>query len=309
MCYIMTARVIFSDETAAKAPSFGEIGLIEDLEIIDLNNDDLPDVIAVGHWMPIRIFMNSAQGLVLESDSNLENTAGLWNSVRAADFDKDGDLDFMAGNWGLNTRLKANSKDPMQLYIADFDQNEKEEAILTHYQEGVETVFSSKDDLSKQIPSINKKYLLYADFAQASFEQLFDDKMLKKALKKEVYELSTCYFENTGNGEFRKHSLPFLAQLSSVKTIYLHDFNQDGFKDALLGGNDHDISTQLGRLDAGHGLILINDTKGSFIADPSSCPNISGKARDIANIEINGQKYLIIAINNASPIFLKINNK
>jgi hypothetical protein len=100
-----------------------------------------------------------------------------------------------------------------------------------------------------------------------------------------------------------------LAQLSSVKTIYLHDFNQDGFKDALLGGNDHGISTQLGRLDAGHGLILINDTKGSFIADPRSCPNISGKARDIASIEINDQKYLIIALNNASPLFLKINNE
>lgn len=298
----------FIDQTTLKASSFEGIGLIEDLEIVDLNHDDLPDVIAVGHWMPIRIFLNSEKGLVLDSGWNLENTSGLWNSVRAADFDKDGDLDFIAGNWGLNTRLKASVKHPMQLYIADFDQNEKEEAILTYYQEGVETVFSSKDDLAKQLPSINKKYLSYTDFAQASFKQLFDHKILKKALRKEVNELSSCYFENTGNGQFQMHSLPFLAQLSSVKTIYINDFNQDGFADALIGGNDHGISTQLGRLDAGHGMILINDTKGSFETDHGICPNISGKARDIKEIEINGEKYLIIALNNASPLFLKINN-
>jgi len=160
--------------------------------------------------------------------------------------------------------------------------------------------------LTKQIPLINKKFLSYTDFAKADFIDLFDKELIKKATKKQVFELSSCYFENVGKGKFQKHELPFLTQLSSVKTLYLHDFNQDGFTDVLLGGNDHDISTQLGRLDANHGLMLINDAKGSFLADQTNVPNIPGKARDIASIMINDQQYLIVTLNNASPLFFKI---
>jgi len=280
--------------------------LIEAIEIIDLNKDNLPDIIAVGHWMPISIFINTEQGFVLETKNDLHKSNGLWNTVRAADFDQDGDLDIVAGNWGLNTRLRAGPDEPIQLYINDFDKNDTEEAILTYYDQGTETVFSSKDDLTKQIPSINKKFLSYTDFAKADFIDLFDKELIKQATKKQVFELSSCYFENVGKGKFQKHVLPFLTQLSSVKTIYLHDFNKDGFIDILLGGNDHDISTQLGRLDANHGLILINDAKGSFFPDKRNVPNIPGKARDIATIIIKDQQYLIVTINDASPLFFKI---
>ncbi len=296
----------FTDLSDQKSKTFTDIGLIEDIAIVDINKDNLPDIIAVGHWMPISIFINTEQGFVLETKNDLSKSHGLWNSVCAADFDQDGDLDIVAGNWGLNTRLRAGPDKPIQLYINDFDKNDTEEAILTYYDQGTETVFSSKDDLTKQIPSINKKFLSYTDFAKADFLDLFDKELIKKATKKQVFELSSCYFENVGKGKFQKHVLPFLTQLSSVKTIYLHDFNKDGFIDVLLGGNDHDISTQLGRLDANHGLILINDTKGSFFPDKSNVPNIPGKARDIATIVIKDQQYLIVTINNASPLFFKI---
>jgi hypothetical protein len=296
----------FTDLSDQKSKTFTDIGLIEAIEIIDLNKDNLPDIVAVGHWMPISIFINTKQGFILDTNNNLNKSNGLWNTVRVADFDQDGDLDIVAGNWGLNTRLRASPDEPIQLYINDFDKNDTEEAILTYYDQGTETVFSSKDDLTKQIPSINKKFLSYTDFAKADFVELFDKELIKKATKKQVFELSSCYFENVGKGKFQKHKLPFLTQLSSVKTIYLHDFNQDGFTDVLLGGNDHDISTQLGRLDANHGLILFNDAKGSFFPDQRNVPNIPGKARDIATITIKDQQYLIVTLNNASPLFFKI---
>jgi len=298
----------FEDLSAARAASFADAGLIEDIQITDLNNDDLPDIIAVGHWMPITIFMNSGQGFHLMPNNNLAKTHGLWNHIRVADFDKDGDQDFIVGNWGQNTRLQASIDHPMQLYIADFDLNGKEEAILTSFQQGQETVFSSKDELTKQIPSINKKFLSYKDFANAEFNALFDKKTIQGATLKKVYELSSCYFENIGNGEFKKHTLPFQAQLSSIKTIYLDDFNRDGFIDILAAGNDYGISTQLSRLDASHGLLLINDKKGFFTIDTETYLNIPGKSRDIAEISIQEKKYLIITLNNAPPLFLKMKN-
>jgi len=298
----------FKDVTDLKAKSFSGTGLIEDIDIVDLNNDSLPDIIAVGHWMPISVFMNSKQGLDVVSNNNLDESNGLWNQIRVADFDKDGDLDFIAGNWGLNTRLRANTDFPMQLYIADFDQNGKEETILTYFEQGQETVFSSKDDLSKQIPSINKKFLSYTDFANAEFKNIFDKKIIQEATLKSVYELSSCYFENIGNDDFKKHQLPFNSQLSSIKTIYLDDFNSDGYMDVLAAGNDYGISTQLGRLDASHGIILLNDKKGFFTYNPDTKLDIPGKARDIKPISINNEKYLIITLNDAEPLFLKIKN-
>ncbi|MDN3643544.1 VCBS repeat-containing protein [Lutimonas halocynthiae] len=296
----------FKDVSELKAGSFSEAGLIEDLEIVDLNNDKLPDIIAVGHWMPISVFMNSSQGLHLTSNNDLDKTNGLWNHIRVADFDQDGDQDFIVGNWGLNTRLKASTDAPMQLYIADFDQNGKEETILTYFEQGQETVFSSKDDLSKQIPSINKKFLSYTDFAKAEFKNIFDKKILKDATLKSVYELSSCYFENMGNGMFQKHLLPFNSQLSSIKTIYLDDFNHDGFMDVLAAGNDYGISTQLSRLDASHGIVLLNDQKGFFTSPADIELDIPGKARDIAQIVIKEEKYVIITLNDAVPLFLKL---
>jgi len=304
---INDGKANFKNLSKLKASSFSEAGLIEDIEIVDLNNDSLPDIIAVGHWMPISIFMNSKQGLRLVSGNHLDKTNGLWNHIRVADFDKDGDQDFIVGNWGLNTRLKASSDFPMQLYIADFDLNGKEETILSYFEQGQETVFSSKDDLSKQIPSINKKFLSYTDFAKADFKNIFDKKIMKDATLKTVYELSSCYFENVGNGAFQKHLLPFSSQLSSIKTIYLDDFNHDGYIDVLAAGNDYGISTQLSRLDASHGIVLLNDRKGSFITS-ADILNIPGKARDIKQISINDEKYLVITLNDAAPLFLKLKN-
>ncbi len=295
----------FKDVSTIIAKDLSNIGLIEDLAIIDLNGDKLLDIIAIGHWMPISIFINHKNQFKLQSKNNLKYTNGWWNKIKADDFDKDGDIDFVVGNWGLNTRLNASKHEPLQLYINDFDNNGKDEAIVSYYTQTKETVFSSKDNLTKQIPMLNKKFLSYTDFARSDFSNLFASDKLNDAYKKQVFELASCYFENTGENKFNKIKLPFLTQVSSIRTLYLDDFNRDGFKDILIAGNDYDISTQLGRLDAFHGTLLLNDQKGFFKVKPNPSFDISGQARDIKKIKINEIEYLIITINNNTPIFIK----
>lgn len=155
---------------------------------------------------------------------------------------------------------------------------------------------------------LNKKFLSYAEFAKTEFSGLFTKEKIKNAYKKQVYELASCYFENIGNGKFNKITLPFLAQISSVKTLYLSDFDSDGFMDILIAGNDYEISTQLGRLDAFHGLLLLNDQKGFFTIKTNQSFDISGPARDIKKLKVNGIDYLLVSINNNTPVLLK-NNK
>ncbi|MEO0573743.1 MAG: VCBS repeat-containing protein, partial [Bacteroidota bacterium] len=103
----------FEDVTPIFAPDFRSLGNLKDIEILDLNADGKKDVIAIGHWIPISIFLNNGKQLQLQKNSSLEQTQGWWNSIEMADFDNDGDLDMMCGNWGLNTKFNASVKKPI----------------------------------------------------------------------------------------------------------------------------------------------------------------------------------------------------
>ena len=226
--------------------------------------------------------------------------------MRAADFDGDGDLDLIGGNWGLNSRLTASQSNPITLYSEDFDDNESVEPLVTYYYQGNETPFASKEELAKQMPFINKEFLSFSDYASASIEAVFGSEKLKQAQKKQVHELATCYFENLGSGKFKKHILPFAAQLSCVNDMAIYDFNNDGFQDLLLTGNYYEISTQLSRLDASHGELLIFDKNTGFNAFDQENINISGVTQDLEFITIGAKDYLIAGRNNDSPLFIEL---
>ena len=238
----------FEEITNTYAKDFQNIGNVYDITWQDLNGNGYPDAIVAGHWIPISIFINDGTSLTLQKTTGLKNTHGWWNSIKVADFDNDGDQDIIAGNWGLNSRLKPTLEEPVTLYRNDFDNNNQIDPIVTYYYQGTETTIATKDELVKQIPLLNKKYLSYNAFAKADIEQLLDKKKLQESKKKEAYLFASTYFENKGNNTFQAHELPFLAQVSTVEDILIEDFDQDGFLDALLVGNNYEISTQLGRL-------------------------------------------------------------
>ena len=296
----------FKDVTLKFGIDFKESGNVTDIVWIDLNEDNFLDAIVVGYWMPIKVFMNDGKKLTLQKNTQLQKTNGWWNSIKANDFDKDGDIDFIVGNWGLNTRLKATSDEPITLYSNDFDDNGTIDPVITYFYQKQETPFASKDELVKQLPFLNKKFLSYKDFAEASFTALLPKDKINGAFKKQVFELGSSYFENQGDNTFKKHQLPFMAQISSVNDIAVDDFNNDGYTDVLLVGNNYNINTQLGKLDASHGLILLNNKKGFFYESLDQDFDISGEARNIDKLSINNEMFYVISINNDVPIFIKL---
>lgn len=298
----------FKDVTREYSETFQNIGNVQNIEWIDLNKDQFPDAIVVGHWIPVTIFLNDGKKLVLQEQNGLKYTNGWWNSIEAGDFDNDGDVDLIAGNWGLNTRLTASRKNPLKLYLNDFDNNGNVEPVVTYYYKGEETPFASKDELVKQMPFLNKKFLSYKQFAEAKFSEILPSKKLRSAEKKEVHELASAHFENKGNGKFVIHRLPFDAQLSPVFDIQKYDFNLDGFDDFLLVGNNFEISTLLGRSDASHGVFLLNGKNGKLNTAPNGFPGINGPARQIEKICIYGIMHFVITMNNGKPVVLKTQN-
>lgn len=300
----------FQDVTAKHAHAFEYIGNVKDFLWVDLNENGFKDLVVVGHWMPVTVFINNGGKLVLQTTNGLDKTNGWWNVIKAEDIDNDGDIDFIIGNWGENSKLRASENNPIKLYSADFDANGSIEPLVTYFHKGKETPFASKDELVKQIPSLNKKYLSYGDFAMASISDLFSTEKLNNAMKKDAYEFRTCLFENDGNGFFKVKGLPVLAQAATVRDILIEDIDNDGFKDLFLVGNTYEVNTQLGRMDALHGLILYNDKKGDFQWERNQNFDVSGPARMIQKITINGIEHFIVAMNNNAPVFLmKTSNK
>ena len=281
---------------------FEEYGNFTSIQIADLDNNGFDDLICVGDWMPVSIFYNNGEELKAEV---IPDTEGWWNVIKFVDYDLDGDLDLVAGNWGLNTRLRANSKEPIRLYSYDFDNNEQKETIITYYYKGTETLLASKDELTRQLPSIKKKYLSYQEFAKASLYEILDPDKLGKAMKKEVKLLTSTLFINNGDQSFTLRDLPFGAQSSTVNDIMVDDINGDDLPDLLLVGNNYELSTQIGRLDASHGVLLINDGKGFFTEETKQTYDIAGAARDIEKIRIGNTVYFIVAINNDQPVFIE----
>lgn len=299
----------FQNVTNAMAPHLLDIGNIKDFVWQDIDGNGFKDLIVAGHWSPVTLFINDGKKLIEQKNNGLDYTNGWWNTIELADMDNDGDLDILAGNWGLNTKFSASLEKPVTVYINDFDGNGSIETVVTHFHGERETAFASKDELAKQMPFLNKKFLFYKDFAKASLEELFGDEKLEQAIKRKVYTLSTTYFENNGNNTFTAKALPQLVQASPVNDIYFVKNDKQRINEILMVGNNFEISTQLGRLDASHGIILENDENGNIRWKQTM--GISGAARKIEKIVIDGNEEFIITMNDDAPIFLvkKQNNK
>ena len=298
----------FTDLTASAAPEFMEAGNVKDMVWEDLDKNGYPDLIVVGHWMPVKVFMNNGGKLTLKKDSGLQHTNGWWYSVQVADFDQDGDMDIVAGNFGENSLLKATENEPVTLYRMDFDDNGSTETLVTYFSEHRETALASKDELVKQMPFLNKEFLSYKNYAKASLEDLFSNDKLAAAEKKYAYTLGSTYFENDGEGNFTPSKLPTIAQATTIQDIGVEDLNDDGYSDLILVGNNYEISTQLGSMDASHGVILQNDKKAGFSWVQQTAFKVSGPARNLNKITINNKEYFVIGINNGSPSFIPNNN-
>ena len=66
----------FQDVTETIAPEFQYVGNAKDFLFIDINNDNQKDLIVVGHWMPITVFLNTNDKLVKSDFNGFDKTNG-----------------------------------------------------------------------------------------------------------------------------------------------------------------------------------------------------------------------------------------
>ncbi|WP_083557833.1 VCBS repeat-containing protein [Leeuwenhoekiella marinoflava] len=280
---------------------FEALGMATAAVVSDFNSDNRPDIVVVGEWMPIRFFENSATGFIEVTDEVMPkmDTTGWWWSIASADFDGDGDLDYIVGNNGLNYKYKASMEEPFDIYAGDFDNNQEGDIVLGYYNEGKQYPLRGRQCSSEQIPGIKNKFKDYASFSQATLGEVYSDKSLKNALHYQVKSFASIYLENK-NGKMIAHPLPALAQLSNINGIVIDDFDDDGKLDAVIAGNLYQSEIETPRNDASRGLFLKGDGAGGFEGVPprESGLFLPGDVKSLKLISFEGQKHLIAVKNN-----------
>jgi hypothetical protein len=291
----------FNNVTSEVAPDLLRLGMTTAARWLDVNNDGSIDLLVVGDWMPIRLFIMEGGRFVDRSvEYGLGNTNGWYRALETGDFNGDGWIDFVVGNHGLNSRFKTSIDEPVTMYINDFDQNGTVEQITTQYESGKPYPVVLRTDLITQIPSLKKKYLHFKDYKEKAMWDIFAPEQLANSLVLNAHTFETVVWLNNGNGTFSRQSLPIEAQFFPVYAIAVNDFTRDGEIDIMLGGNQFRAKPETGIYAGGYGQLLRGNGAGRFETVPGSKSGlvVRGEVRSFGLLTDNNRKWIVVGKNN-----------
>lgn len=283
-------------------------GMITDIEVADFNNDGWKDLIVTSEWDAPKILINK-NGKFEELDvPAFQDLQGWWQSVTISDLDNDGDLDFILGNMGENSKFHPSKSKPLGILASDFDDSGSLDIVLTKKYKDETVPVRGKECSSQQMPLLNDKFPTYEGFATSSIEDILGEEKIKSSYAKSVNDFSSYLVINNGALGFELRRLPDAAQLFPIMDMKVTDFNDDGHLDVFLVGNKWNAEPETPSYDAGRGLLLAGDGQMNFEAITSieaSGVNIKGDARAIESVVIAGKKHYIVASNNGKLVVYK----
>ncbi len=299
----------FTDVTRQVAPCLEHVGMITAAEWINIDSDKKAELLVTGDWMAPTVFKyHNGKMENITSTTDSQTNTGWWNCIATGDFDKDGDLDFASGNWGLNSIWKASEKEPLTLLVNDFDVNGSIDPVLCYYLEGKNGTYARRDLLCKTMPKFLNKFHTYKSFVETSVEDIFPKDVYNSAQKLKTVELHTCLFINNGDGAFTKTPLPYACQVAPVNKIITHDFDGDGQLDLLLLGNTNQNFYEQGNIDGLHGILLKGEDNGNFSVVPyRQCGvHIEKFVRSAAIIKSANYSSFLVGCNSDSLLLYKL---
>ncbi|MFM7671980.1 MAG: VCBS repeat-containing protein [Bacteroidota bacterium] len=295
-----------TDVTASLAPALHSIGLVTDAIWSDVDNDKKSELILTLDWGGIEILKWNGKQWV-KQEQPLQKQIGWWNSIEAADIDKDGDIDYVAGNYGFNGFLSASTEKPVQVYAKDFDNNGSFDAVFTHTElekiggKEREVILAGRDEFIREMTPFKEKFPNYSSYAKADLKTLFTEAQRKGALHIAATHFASVWIENKGNFQFEIHPLPSIAQFAPIYGIVAQDVNADGQVDLILNGNEFGMAPYLGRNDALNGLVLLGNGKSFRPLTPAQSGFfVPGNGKSLIPLKIGTRSALVAAQNGGS---------
>ena len=277
----------FVNITQEIMPDINQSGMASAALWSDYDNDGWMDLVITGEFLPIQFYRNNKGKF--EESKDLDNSSGWWNSLAAGDFDLDGDIDYVAGNLGLNSHFKATAKEPLCIHAKDFNKDGRIDPIMSYYTQGVNYIGHPRDVLIDQINTMRGRFRTFTAYSDATFDQSFLPEELDEAYVVCTQTFESSYIENLGNGKFKIKALPLVAQVGPIYGMITEDFDNDGNLDVLLSGNSYAPEVLSGRDDAMIGLLLRGDGKGNFI------PMHNAKSGFVSDLDSKGMAKIILA--------------
>ena len=292
----------FENKTSQLSDELARVGMVSSALWTDINNDGWVDLAVVGEWMPITFFVNE-NGTGFRR-LQIPETSGWWNSITGGDFDNDGDIDYVAGNLGLNSVYRASVEEPVCVYAKDFDDNGSMDAIMCRYIQGKEHPVHPRETLTGQISKLRGVAQRYADYGRMGIKDLVSEPMLNDALILKSTLLASVYIENNGTENFTIRQLPVEAQYAPIFGLKATDINDDGNLDVLSIGNSYASETLSGFYDAGIGNYLQGDGAGNFrsVTVNQSGFFVDADAKSLAQLTFKNGDQLFIATQNRDSI-------
>ena len=295
----------FTDATTIICPALENIGMVTSAVWANVSGDNKEELIIVGEWMTPRIFEIKNNKLE-EIKTNMNNMFGWWQTVKVADINNDGKEDLILGNIGQNFYLNPTQKEPVKLWLNDFDNNGIIDKVFSKTVDGKDVPVFLKKEFTDILPSYKKENLLHHEFAKKSIQTIFKENLIKSATVKQFNYTASCVAINKGNGNFEINELPVEVQLSSANAILCSDINNDHKIDLIIGGNTTECLPQFGRCNANYGIVLFNDGQGHFkVIEPTKTGiDITGMVKDIQLIHSKTIDIILFLRNNDKPVLL-----
>ena len=296
---------VFKNEIVSRTDGMSSIGMVKDAVFTDINNDNQQDLVLVGHWMAIEIYINNNGAFTNQSKAyGTDNKIGWWNTITATDTNKDGNIDVLAGNLGTNSKHKATNEQPFVIMAKDFDKNGTNDIALGYYNDNQLYPVRGLQCSSEQVPSIKANVSSYAEFGSLTFDQVYSNFDTNNAITHKATYFESALLLNKNN-QFTYTALPNTTQVAPTNGILVLDIDNNGTDEIISVGNQYPVEVETGRYDAHTGSVMTNDLKTISLQNSGFFNDKD--ARDIDQITIKGVKHIMVSNNRNSIEFFKVN--
>jgi hypothetical protein len=305
----------FTDAIESISAELGSVGLVTSALWSDIDQDGWIDLLVATEWGHVRTFRNES-GTKFSDRTEAWGFAaagtGWWTSLAAGDFNRDGRLDYVAGNVGLNTPYAASPEEPTVLFYGDFRGRGRgaKRIIEAHYENGRLLPRRTSKAIGTVVPTVRRQFRRNDDFAQATLAEIVGEDKLAAAQRFQATEFRSGVFLSQLDGTFVFSPLPQEAQIGPLQGVVVQDFDEDGFEDIYAVQNSFAPVPVVGRYDGGLGVVLYGGVDGSFRGNAyvDSTLHISGDAKAVVTTDLDSDGYVdVVGTRNNGQTFAVLN--